>query len=149
MKLHAALLNNAEDALHTLDQARAKTVGPTYTYLYYSDFHNQVFDNVFGAFIAALDDTMAVRPRAYIHVSSAPVGCGKTTCAVACIAGLINSTEEFREIAGHAPTALFVVEQIQRAEEIYRDLCSLIGEDKVAVWSHDHDTKTDPAQRIG
>jgi hypothetical protein len=140
MKLHTALQNNAEAAMLALDRERG-------TNQYYSEFHNQVFESVFGAFIAALNDALSEKPPARIHVTSAPVGCGKTTCGMACVAGLINSTAEFEEIAGYAPTALFVVEQIKRADEIYHTLCSLLGGDKVAVWSKDHDTDTSSEQR--
>ncbi len=140
MKLVIALLNNAEAAMLVLDQER----GTQHTY---SQFHYQVFESVLGAFIAALDDATAPRPLSRIHVTSAPVGCGKTTCGIACVAGLINSSAEFEEEEGYAPTALFVVEQIQRADEIYHSLCKLVGTDKVAVWSKDHDSATSPAQR--
>jgi hypothetical protein len=104
MKLVIALLNNAEAAMLVLDQER----GTQHTY---SQFHYQVFESVLGAFIAALDDATAPRPLSRIHVTSAPVGCGKTTCGIAYVAGLINSSAEFEEEEGYAPTALFVVEQ--------------------------------------
>jgi hypothetical protein len=128
--LAATIQANATAAVVTLDHDRG-TKHAT------SDFHQRIFDDVYGAFSAALADHTERKAR--MRVVSCPVGTGKTTFGVACVAGLINSIAAFEAQHGYTPSALFVVELVTKADELYRDLCKLIGADKVAVWTREHD----------
>jgi hypothetical protein len=139
LRLTAALLTHSEAAVETLDNQRG-------THHALSEFHGNIFASVFEAFVAALDDSTEGKRR--IHVVSAPVGAGKTTMGMACVAGLINSTTEFEAESGHKPTALIVVEQVKKADETYRTLCDLIGPQNVAVWTREHDAGNNDRKKL-
>src|SRR5215467_2252743 len=71
-----------------------------------------------------------------MHVVSAPVGSGKTSAAIALVSAHVKTGEQRNGVPG---TALVVVNQIKKADETYRDLVGLLGADKVAVWTSEHD----------
>jgi hypothetical protein len=69
-----------------------------------------------------------------LHVVSAPVGSGKTSFAMALIASVVRLQQHCED----APFGcLWVVDQMTKADEMYRDLNQLLP-GKVAVWSTDH-----------
>jgi hypothetical protein len=111
-------------------------------------WYSEIGDSVFDACYCALEDARDLNAhkgfpgtpysgskRARMHVVSAPVGSGKTSFTLAFIAAVVR----FAERHDDAPYGcLFVVDQIPRADQIYRDLNVLIP-DRVGVWSTDHD----------
>jgi hypothetical protein len=101
-------------------------------------FYSKVGDSIFEACYRALEDRHAAEetlgyPRR-LHVVSAPMGAGKTSFTVAFITALVRLGER-------DPTAprgvVFLVEQMAKAEEMYRELSALLP-GKVAVWTTDH-----------
>jgi hypothetical protein len=108
-----------------------------------SDFYARIGDSVFEAGHSALGDSCGQlgepeptkaprRPR--LHVVSAPVGGGKTSYAVALIAAVVRLQEHSE---GLPFGCLWVVDQMTKADEMYRELSRLLP-GKVAVWSTDH-----------
>jgi hypothetical protein len=111
-------------------------------------WYRQIGGSLFDACYRALEDAChpearrglqgtpyGVSKHARMHVVSAPVGSGKTSFSLAFIVAMVRSAERNSE----APYgSLFVVDQIPRAEQIYRDLNALIP-GRVAVWTSDHD----------
>jgi DEAD/DEAH box helicase len=102
-----------------------------------SPFHLSVFDSGYECFKAALADSKAGLQR--MRIFSAAVGSGKTTCGMCYIAGLIESAATFEAEYGHRPAALIVVEQKTKAEQTYKDMVSLLGTKRVAIYTSDHD----------
>ena len=113
-----------------------------------SRWYTQIGDSVFDACHRALGDVCEVKaPKrgfpgtphapspARLHVVSAPVGGGKTSFSEAFIVALVKLSERD---PNHPYGCLFVVDQITRADQIYRELDALIP-GKVAVWSSEHD----------
>jgi hypothetical protein len=113
-----------------------------------SKWYSQIGDSVFDACYRALGDVCEVKvtkrgfpgtphapSAARLHVVSAPVGAGKTSFSEAFIVALVKLSERD---PNHPYGCLFVVDQITRADQIYRELDALIP-GKVAVWSSEHD----------
>jgi hypothetical protein len=108
-----------------------------------TSFYGQIGDHIFERGCDALEATCAAEagtapemPR--LHVVSAPVGSGKTSFSMAFAAALVRISEA----DDSAPFGcVFVVNEITKAETLYRDLSKLIP-DKVAVWTSDHDAKS-------
>jgi hypothetical protein len=102
-------------------------------------FYADVADKMFNACYAALENSEAAKagltPPKALQVVSAPMGAGKTTFAIAFITAFVRLREEHSDaLCGCA----FVVEQMTKAEEIFREMEPLLPH-KVAVWSTDHD----------
>jgi hypothetical protein len=102
-------------------------------------FYCKVGDAIFDACYSAVEQSQAARagaktPKA-LKVVSAPMGAGKTTFTLAFITALVR-------IGQHDPEAprgcVFVVEQMTKADEMYRELDVLLPRE-VAVWTTDHD----------
>ena len=102
-------------------------------------FYCKVGDAIFDACYSAVEQSQAAKagvktPNA-LKVVSAPMGAGKTTFTLAFITALVR-------LGQHDPGAprgcVFVVEQMTKADEMYRELSALLP-GKVAVWSTDHD----------
>jgi hypothetical protein len=102
-------------------------------------FYSKVGDAIFDACYGAIENSEAAKaglktPKA-LKVVSAPMGAGKTTFTLAFITALVR----LREHDQNMPCGcVFVVEQMTRADEMYRELSRLLP-GKVAVWSTDHD----------
>ena len=102
-------------------------------------FYAQVGEAIFDACYKALETSEAAKtgiktPKA-LQVVSAPMGTGKTTFAIAFTTSLVR----LRKQQPDAPFGcVFVVEQMTKAEEMFRELEVLLPH-KVAVWSSDHD----------
>ena len=106
-----------------------------------TNFYEQIGNSVFETGYSALGDVCNAEvdadaaPR--IHVVSAPVGSGKTSFSLALMVAVTK-------VAEADPTApygcLFLVDQMDKADQMYRDLEKLMP-GKVAVWTTDHDVK--------
>jgi hypothetical protein len=101
-------------------------------------FYAKVGDAIFEACYSALEHyeatKEAVQPSPRLRVVSAPMGTGKTTFALAFITALARLREQPDAPCG----CVFVVEQMTKAEEMFRELEALLP-GRVAVWSTDHD----------
>jgi hypothetical protein len=110
-------------------------------------FYSKVGDAIFDACYMALENSEAAKGRHKVqkrlHVVSAPVGTGKTTFSLAFITALVRLGQRDTE----APCGcVFLVEQMTKAEQMYRELSTLLP-GQVAVWSTDHDVHcTTPAK---
>jgi hypothetical protein len=111
-------------------------------------WYSKIGDSLFDACYHALEDAChpdahkgfagspyAVSKYARMHVVAAPVGSGKTSFSLAFIAAIVRDAERNPD----APYGcLFVADQKSRADQIYRDLNTLIP-GRVAIWTGDHD----------
>src|SRR5271166_5411714 len=97
-------------------------------------FYTKIGGAIFDACYRALENSHAANTVLKTHnalqVVSAPMGAGKTTFALAFITALVRLTEH------HG--CVFLVEQMTKADEIFRELSALLPE-KVAIWTTDHD----------
>jgi len=98
-----------------------------------TEFYAKTGDAVFEAGYLALCDHLSDTRR--LHTVSAPVGGGKTSFSYAFIAAVTRYAEANPD-APHG--CVFVVGQITKADEAYRELNALLP-GKVAVWTTDHD----------
>jgi hypothetical protein len=111
-------------------------------------FYSKVGDAIFDACYMAVEQSAATKagvkiPKA-LKVVSAPMGAGKTTFTLAFITALVRLGERNPE----APRGcVFVVEQITKADEMFRELSALLP-GKVAVWSTDHDVHCKTPKKV-
>jgi hypothetical protein len=107
-----------------------------------TNFYAKTGDAVFNAGYLALCDALTGTRR--MHTVSAPAGAGKTSFSYA----LITAVQQYAERSPDAPHGIvFVVDQIEKADKVYRDLSSLLP-GKVAVWTRDHDTRCKKPERM-
>jgi len=107
-----------------------------------TEFYAKAGDAVFNAGYAALADYHADTRR--MHTVSAPAGAGKTSFSYA----LISAVTRYAESNPSAPYgSVFVVDQNNKADEVYRDLNALLP-GKVAIWTTDHDADCKKPTRI-
>jgi hypothetical protein len=69
----------------------------------------------------------------------APTGSGKSSFALAFIKALIETPNG---------SALYLVETCRHADDVYKEVVLLAGQDRVAVWTTAHDTDTSPETAI-
>jgi hypothetical protein len=101
-------------------------------------FYAQIGDVVFERGYLAIADGCE-DANSYIHTIPAPVGSGKTSFSYALMVALARYADAHPE----APYgAVFVCDQIEKADETYRELNELLP-GKVAIWTGDHN-KTRP-----
>jgi hypothetical protein len=95
-------------------------------------FYAQTGDSVFEAgYISVCDHVNDMRR---LNVVSAPSGGGKTTFAFAFMAALTRYAENHADsLAG----CVFVVDQIKKADDAYRELSALLP-GRVAIWTWEH-----------
>ena len=106
-------------------------------------FYAKIGDAVFEAGCRALKDADEYK-NARIHTVAAPVGSGKTSFSYA----LMMAVTRYSEISLGAPYGcLFVVDQIKKADEVYRELNELLP-GKVAIWTGDHDKHNPKGEKI-
>jgi hypothetical protein len=107
-----------------------------------TEFYAKTGDAVFNAGYLALSDHLTNTRR--MHTVSAPAGGGKTSFSYALIAAVTRHAENRLD----APYGcVFVVDQITKADEVYRDLNALLP-GKVAIWTTDHDIDCKKPERI-
>src|SRR5262245_13869938 len=98
-------------------------------------FYSKVADAIFDACYSALEHSEAAKagvkvPKA-LKVVSAPMGAGKTTFTLAFITALVRLGRRDPD----APRGcVFVVEQMTKADEMYRELSRLLPRN-IAVWT--------------
>jgi hypothetical protein len=103
-----------------------------------TEFYAMTGSSVFEAGYLALSDyCMGTKAPQRLHVVSAPAGGGKTSFSYA----LILAVTRYAERTPDAPYGcVFVVDQITKADEVYRELNALMS-GKVAIWTKDHDAQ--------
>ena len=107
-----------------------------------TEFYAKTGDAVFNAGCAALSDYHT--DNRLMRTVSAPAGAGKTSFSYA----LIAAVTRYAEGNPDAPYGcVFVVDQINKADEVYRDLNALLP-GKVAIWTTDHDADCKKPTRI-
>jgi hypothetical protein len=118
-----------DEAINEINQSRQDAKLTT-------DFYARTGNSVFDAGYLALSDyCMGTKAPQRLHVVSAPAGGGKTSFSYA----LIIAVTRYAERIPDAPYGCaFVVDQITKADEVYRELNSLMP-GKVAIWTKDHD----------
>ena len=127
-----------DEAVQEINQSRHDTKLTT-------DFYAQTGNGVFEAGYLALSDyCMGTKAPQRLHVVSAPAGGGKTSFSYA----LILAVTRYAERTPDAPYGcVFVVDQITKADEVYRELNALLP-GKVAIWTKDHDPNARRRQRF-
>ena len=98
-------------------------------------FYSKVGNAIFNACYRALENSETAKvgltaPKA-IQVVSAPMGAGKTTFTFAFIMALVRLRQQN---AGMSCGCVFLVEQRTKADEMYRELSSLLP-GRVAAWT--------------
>ena len=107
-----------------------------------TEFYAKTGDALFDIGCLALGDAISNTRR--MHTVSAPAGGGKTSFAYALIAAVARHAENYP----NAPYGCaFVVDQIKKADEVYRDLSALLP-GKVAIWTTDHDINNKQPEKI-
>jgi hypothetical protein len=101
-----------------------------------TEFYAKTGDGVFeAAYLALSDSCKGTKGPRRVHVVSAPAGGGKTSFSYA----FMTAVTRYAESNPKAPYGcVFVVDQIKKADEAYRELNELMP-GKVAVWSTEHD----------
>jgi len=114
------LENAYETALQQQATARHKEI---------TQFDREVAKSIFCAGLLAIKDSQT--GVAQYRVVSAPTGSGKSSYAQAFISAYVETFPD--------ASVLFLVETIQQAEDTFRAMSALVGNDKVAVWTSAHD----------
>src|SRR6516162_5176032 len=79
-----------------------------------------------------------------MHTVSAPAGGGKTSFSYALVAAVTRYADE-RPDAPYG--SVIVVDQIEKADKVYRELNELLP-GKVAIWTSDHDTACREPEKV-
>ena len=121
-----ALRSLYDQAIDQIDNSRSHSLLKT-------DFYAKTGNALFDAGCLALSDAISNTRR--MHTVSAPAGGGKTSFSYALVAAVTRYADDHPE----APYGLvFVVDQIEKADKVFRDLNDLLP-NKVAIWTSDHD----------
>lgn len=113
---------------------------PKLTNAFYTSVANVVFDASYRALedhCAAFDAPTLNQPPETLHAVSAPAGSGKTTFSVAFMVAL---TRLYQTDASTPYGCALVVDQIRKADEMYRKLDKLIP-GNVAIWTTVHNER--------
>ncbi|UYO54619.1 DEAD/DEAH box helicase family protein [Rhodopseudomonas palustris] len=114
------LENEYEAALQQLATIRNKEI---------TQFDREVSRSIFCAGLLAIEDRQT--DTAQYRVVSAPTGSGKSSYAQAFIRAYVKTFPD--------ASVLFLVETIQQAEDTFRSMSTLVGDEMVAVWTGAHD----------
>src|SRR6516165_2658019 len=99
---------------------------------FYAETGNAVFD---AGYLALSDHCNGTAGKRRLHVVSAPAGGGKTSYSYA----LMLAFTRYADQRPDAPYGcVFVVDQIKKADEAFKDLNALMP-GRVAVWTVEHD----------
>lgn len=118
------MLTRLENAYEAALQQQAKSRNKEIT-----KFDREVSQSIFCAGLLAIEDS-AIGVAQY-RVVSAPTGSGKSSNAQAFIKAYVECAPD--------ASVLFLVETIAQAEDTYRSMSALVGEESVAVWTSAHD----------
>jgi hypothetical protein len=130
------------EALRALFDEAVNKINTTRDNRLTTEFYAKTGDAVFDAGYLALADCRTDTRR--MHTVSAPAGAGKTSFSYA----LIAAVTQYAENNPNAPYGcVFVVDQITKADEVYRDLSALLP-GKVAIWTTDHDVNCKKPEKI-
>ncbi|HUI14060.1 MAG TPA: hypothetical protein VL048_11400 [Xanthobacteraceae bacterium] len=129
-------------ALRALYDAAVAELDPSRNNILTTEFYAKTGDAVFNAGYSALSD--AVDGTRRMHTVSAPAGGGKTTFAYALIAAITRNADSSPDVPYGA---VFVVDQIEKADSVYRDLSALLP-GKVAIWTKDHDRQCKQPEKV-
>ena len=129
-------------ALRALYDAAVAELNPSRSDVLTTEFYAKTGDAVFNAGCSALSDAIDGPRR--IHTVSAPAGGGKTTFAYAFIAAVTRYADN-RPDAPYG--AVFVVDQIEKADSVYRDLSERLP-GQVAIWTSDHDRQCKQPEKV-
>jgi hypothetical protein len=108
---------------------------------FYAETGNAVFD---AGYLALSDHCGGPSAPRRLHVVSAPAGGGKTSYSYALMLALTRYSEQ-RPDAPYG--CVFVVDQIKKADEAFKDLDALMP-GKVAVWTMEHDRSCKNRTRV-
>jgi hypothetical protein len=135
-------LRAAYDAvIEQIDRSRASQ---QLTNAFYSKVGDAIFDACYSAIGQSEIAKAGVKTPKALKVVSAPMGAGKTTFTLAFITALVR----LREHDPDAPRGcVFVVEQMTKADEMYRELSCLLPK-QVAVWTTDHDVNCKTPSKV-
>jgi len=130
------------EALRALYDEAIIQLNPLRDNILTTEFYAKTGDAVFNAGCLALSDTVCGTRR--MHTVSATAGGGKTSFAYALIAATTRHADNNPE----APYgAVFVVDQIEKADSAYRVLNELLP-GKVAIWTKDHDRHCKQPEKV-
>lgn len=130
------------DALRALYDAAVREINSKRDNRLTTEFYAKTGDTVFAAGYLALSDYLADTRR--MHTVSAPAGGGKTSFSYALLAAVTRYAQNNPD----APYGcVFVVDQITKADEVFRDLNALLP-GQVAIWTTDHDVDCKKPERI-
>ncbi len=129
-------------ALRALYDAAVAELNPSRENMLTTEFYAKTGNAVFNAGYLALSDAISGTRR--MHTVSAPAGGGKTTFAYALIAALTRYADS-RPDAPYG--AAFIVDQIEKADSVYRDLSALLP-GQVAIWTKDHDRQCKQPEKV-
>jgi hypothetical protein len=130
-----ALRELYDEAINQINVARGNDLLTT---PWYVETGNAVFKAGCLALSDAINDTRVLR------TVPAPAGGGKTSFAYAYIVALTR----YAETRPESPYGCaFVVDQITKADAVYRDLNALLP-DKVGIWTKDHDVNNKSPTRM-
>jgi hypothetical protein len=105
-------------------------------------FYAKTGDAVFNGGYLALSDAITDHRR--MHTVSAPAGGGKTSFSYALVAAVTRYVDE-RPDAPYG--SVIVVDQIEKADKVYRELNEMLP-GKVAVWTSDHDPANKQPEKV-
>jgi hypothetical protein len=119
------LTNAYEAAIQEQAKQRNQSITP---------FARKVSESIFTAGLLAMEDSY--HDVAQYRVVSAPTGSGKSSYAQAFIKAYIEVVPR--------SSVLYLVETRRQADDIYREMSDLVGENKVAIWTAAHDQEISP-----
>src|SRR5262249_12857408 len=134
------------DALRALYDEAVRQINPSRpTIDLTTGFYAETGDAVFEAGYLALSDYCkgSSGPKR-MHTVSAPAGGGKTSFSYALMLAVMRYAEQ---ILGAPYGCVFVVGQIKKADEAFRELDAL-APDQVAVWTNEHDRDCKERQQV-
>lgn len=140
---HFTLTVPPHDALRALyDDAIKKINAGRGTDQLTTPWYAKIGDAIFKAGCLALSD--AINDTRLLRAVPAPAGSGKTSFSYA----LIASVTRYAETHSDAPYGCaFVVDQITKADKVYRDLNKLLP-GQVGIWTRDHDVNCKNPKRM-
>jgi hypothetical protein len=130
------------EALRSLYDAAVGEINISRDNILITAFYAKTGDAVFNAGYLALSDAITDTRR--MHTVSAPAGGGKTSFSYALVAAVTRCADE-RPDSPYG--SVIVVDQIEKADKVYRDLNELLP-GKVAIWTSDHDADCKQPEKV-